>query len=249
MPPSLKIQSLAENASLKKAAAVIEQAAWGGLEYLNYTRSHYDHYADLRERYAAYQLCLVDVAAGYPLASANSVPIVCDNPANLPSEGWDWVVETAARDGDGPKNMLAALAVSVPEIHRGKGYARIMINALLELARSKQFAGLVVPVRPSAKAQYPTVPIEDYITWTDDRGRVFDPWLRNHVSAGGRIVAPCTRSMVVEEPLAFWETFTKRRFEKSGAYMVDGALAPVEIDLDARMGSYKEPNVWVAYAA
>jgi GNAT superfamily N-acetyltransferase len=249
MAGSLTILSLADNPGLKKAADVIEQAAWGGLEYLNYTRAHYDYYADLREQHADCQLCLVDEDSGYPVATVNCVPIACDDADSLPSEGWDWVVGTAARDDSGPKNMLAALAVSVPALHRSKGYARMMINAALNLARSKGLSGLVVPVRPSGKAQYPTVPIEDYITWTDERGRMFDPWLRNHMAAGGKLVAPCKRSMVVEEPIAFWETWTKRRFEKSGAYTLDGALVPVAMDLDAQVGRYEEPNVWVSYAA
>ena len=44
--------------------------------------------------------------------------------------------------------------------------------------------------------------------------------------------------------LAFWENWTGTRFEGSGAYALDGALAPVEIDVDAKVGRYAEPNVW-----
>jgi predicted GNAT family acetyltransferase len=248
MAGSLKIQTLAENPGLKKAARVIEQAAWGGLEYLNYTRPHYRHYTDVCDLYADYQMCLVDEETGYPLATANCAPIACDANA-LPPEGWDWIVETAANDLGGAKNMLGCLAISVPTVHRGKGYAGMMIRAFLDKAREKGLAGLVAPVRPSRKAEFFDVPIDEYITWKDGRGRMFDPWLRNHLSAGGRIVAPCKRSMVVKEPLGFWETWTKRRFEKSGAYAVHGALVPVEIDLEAQTGSYEEPNVWMAYAA
>ncbi len=51
-------------------------------------------------------------------------------------EGWDWVVETAARP-KGRRQMLGALAISVPVIHRSKGYARTMIRALMELAEFK----------------------------------------------------------------------------------------------------------------
>ena len=249
MTASMTVCTLADRPEMKKAAVVIEQAAWGGLEYLNYTRSHYAYFEEVQERYPDYQLLLVDDASGYPVAAANCVPIFCDDPDLLPSEGWDWVVETAARDNGGPKNTAVGLAVSVPAIHRSKGYARVMINALLDLARRKGLTRLVVPVRPTAKAQYPEVPIEDYITWTDERGRMFDPWLRNHVSAGARVVAPCKRSMVVEEPIAFWETWTQRHFDASGPYTLKGALAPVKMDLEARVGRYEEPNVWVAYAA
>ena len=47
------------------------------------------------------------------------------------------------------------------------------------------------------------------------------------------------------------------RFETSGAYALQGALAPVKIDFDRQVGTYdfdrqvgtyEEPNVWVSYA-
>jgi hypothetical protein len=143
--------------------------------------------------------------------------------------------------------MLGALAISVPAVHRSKGYARRMIHALLMLAAEKKLRGLVAPVRPSAKAAHPHVSIEDYVTWTDDAGRPFDPWLRSHLSAGGKLIGPCTRSMVIEEPIAFWETWSKRSFEQSGRYAIEGGLTAVEIDMERQIGVYEEPNVWVHY--
>jgi hypothetical protein len=199
--------------------------------------------------YADYQLCLVEEETEYPVAVANCVPFACSGSDDLPPEGWDWVVETAARSRGIQANMLGALAISVPEVHRSKGYARVMIRSLIELAEAKGLRGLVAPVRPSAKVNHPWVPILDYVNWTDQSGRVYDPWLRSHLSAGGRLIGPCERSMVVHEPIAFWENWAKRRFERSGPYALDGALVPVEIDLDRQTGIYEEPNVWVGYAA
>ena len=92
------------------------------------------------------------------------------------------------------------------------------------------------------------MPIDNYITWTDSLGRPFDPWLRSHLSAGGKLVGPCERSMVVNEHIGFWENWTKQKFDRSGAYELEGALVPVEINLDRQMGCYEEPNVWVAYS-
>jgi hypothetical protein len=94
---------------------------------------------------------------------------------------------------------------------------------------------------------HPWVPILDYINWIDEEGRVYDPWLRSHLSAGGKLIGPCERSMVVHEPIAFWETWSKKKFEQSGAYALEGAIAPVAIDVDRQTGTYEEPNVWVAY--
>jgi GNAT superfamily N-acetyltransferase len=249
MSANLVIRSRADSPELKKAAAAIEQAAWNELGYLNYTRAHYEHYAGLLNDYPDYQLCLVDVETDYPVAAASCVPFACSGPDNLPPEGWDWVVETAAqRHGDGV-NMLGALAISVPAVHRLKGYARLMIRALVDLAAAKGLRGLVAPVRPSAKVRHPWVPITDYISWTDQKGRIYDPWLRSHLSAGGKLIGPCERSMVVHEPIAFWENWWKQRFSESGDYALEGALAPVKIDLERQTGRYEEPNVWVSYAS
>jgi GNAT superfamily N-acetyltransferase len=159
------------------------------------------------------------------------------------------VEKAAARRPGERADMLGALAISVPAIYRAKGYARVMIRELLALAERRGLKGLVAPVRPSLKAHHPRVAIEDYITWTDDAGRPYDPWLRSHLAAGGRIIGPRARSMVVEEPVGFWETWANRRFECSGSYEVAGGLVPVEIDLERQRGCYAEPNVWVAYTA
>jgi len=249
MPASLVIRSRADSPELKKAASSIEQAAWSNLGFLNYTRAHYEYYSELLDAYPEYQLCLVDENTGYPVAVANSVPFGCPSPDDLPPEGWDWVVETAARTKNMRANMLGALAVSVSAVHRSKGYARVMIHSLTDLAKSKKLDGVVVPVRPTAKVRHPWVPIADYMAWTDDSGRPYDPWIRSHLSAGGRLVGPCERSMVVQEPIAFWENWSKQRFEESGDYALEGAIAPVKIDLDRQTGTYEEPNVWVAYAS
>lgn len=248
MSSPLVIRTRADSATLRKAALAIEQAAWDGLGFLSYTRPHFELYADLLEKYPDYQLCLVNEETGYPVAVANCVPFSCSDPNNLPAEGWDWLVESAAHPS-GNHRMLGGLAVSVPAIHRSKGYARLIISALLDLAKSKGLEGLVVPVRPSAKSQHPWVSIDDYVGWTDHNGRVYDPWLRSHVACGAKVLGPCKRSMVVDEPLPFWETWAKQTFDEPGSYILDGALAPIEIDLERQAGRYEEPNVWVAYSS
>jgi hypothetical protein len=124
-----------------------------------------------------------------------------------------------------------------------------MIEEFRALAVRKSLDGVVAPVRPSAKHQHPFISIDEYVGWQDDKGRLFDPWLRSHAAAGGRIIKPASRSMVVEEPVGFWEMWTGHPFEQSGEYPIDGALVPVSIDLDRGVGRYVEPNVWFAYAA
>jgi len=247
MSSRLVIRTRAYSEELRRAAESIEQAAWSELGYLNYTRAHYKNYAELLSKYDDYQLCLVDLETDYPVAVFNSVPLSGVGFDGLPHEGWDWVVETAARP-KGPDTMLGGLAMSIPAVHRAKGYGRRMLRAMRELAESKGLRGVLAAVRPSSKARHPWVGIDDYVTWTDGKGHAFDPWLRSHLSSGGTYVGPCKRSMVVEEPIAFWETWAKRAYPESGSYAFDGALVPLEIDLKRGIGRYEEPNVWVTYA-
>jgi hypothetical protein len=89
------VKTRADSPALKKAAIAIEQSAWNPLGFLNFTRSHFEYYNDLLERYADYQICLVDEDTGYPVAVANCVPLAADFGA-LPPEGWDWIVSPAS---------------------------------------------------------------------------------------------------------------------------------------------------------
>ena len=242
------VKTRADGPALRKAAMAIEQAAWSSLGFLNFTRAHFEYYQQLLDEHADCQLCLVDEATGYPVAVGNCVPLACDF-NNLPPEGWDWIVETAANDLATPRNALGALAISVPGIHRGKGLARRMIDEFRNLAIRKGLDGVIAPVRPSSKHLHPFTPIEEYVGWTDDSGRLYDPWLRSHSAAGGKIIKPAARSMVVEEPVAFWEMWTGRPFEQTGEYALQGALVPVAMDIESDVGRYVEPNVWFAYRA
>jgi hypothetical protein len=240
------IKSRGDSAELARAAAAIEQVAWKELGFLNYTRSQ-RYYETLLEHFADFQLCLVDAATGYVVAASNSVPLYLEDTDALPQGGWDWVVEQAYHSRDLAPNVMAGLTMSVPGVHRSQGFARIMIGAMKMLAVSRGLLGPVMPVRPSLKKQHPHVPMAEYLGWTDDQGRPYDPWLRSHMSMGGRLIGPCETSMVVEEPIGFWEAWTNRRYPESGAFEVEGGLVPVHIDVARGIGQYSEPNVWFRY--
>ena len=242
------IKTRADSPALKRAAIAVEASAWNALGFLNFTRAHFQYYDELLERFADYQICLVDEVTGYPVAVGCCVPFYCADPTALPAEGWDWIVESASRTDVAP-NMLGGLGISVPQVHRSKGLARVVISAMRDLAVSRGLKGVVIPVRPTAKAKHPEIAMDEYMSWTDEKGRTYDPWLRSHLAAGGKVVGHATRSMVVEEPVAFWETWSGQQFGQSGLYAIPGGLTHVNIDLEKDRGQYVEPNVWFAYAA
>jgi hypothetical protein len=116
------------------------------------------------------------------------------------------------------------------------------------LARGHGFPTLIAPVRPTWKDRYPLTPIERYAAWTRDDGLPFDPWIRLHVRAGGRILKPEPRSLGVSASVDEWEEWTSMSFPESGAYVFPQGLALLEIDRDACVGRYWEPNVWIEHA-
>ena len=53
--------------------------------------------------------------------------------------------------------------------------------------------------------------------------------------------------MDIRGSIAEWVEWTGLEFPGSGRYVVPGALVPVVVDLDADLGVYVEPNVWVTH--
>lgn len=161
------------------------------------------------------------------VAVANAVTVPFDGPlAELPDRGWDWAVDSA-----GPGPTLVALAVTVAREHRGRGYSRVMLEALAGLRRSQGCDRLVVAVRPNAKPA--DVSFGAWVAQTRGDGLPADPWLRTHVRAGGRVLHTCHSSMSLSWPAS------------RGAAV--GLLAPAQ----TRGGRvhYVEPNVWVVHPA
>ena len=89
--------------------------------------------------------------------------------------------------------------------------------------------------------------MDDYLTWKREDGLPFDPWLRVHIKAGGKIIGICRSSMVISGSVSEWEQWTGLVFGESGDYIVDEALIPVNIDKEHEIGRYIEPNVWIIH--
>ena len=106
---------------------------------------------------------------------------------------------------------------------------------------------VIACVRPTWKPRYPLTPIDRYARWTREDGLPFDPWIRIHVRAGGRIARPSPRSMTVTGTVAEWEEWTEMAFPESGTYLVPGGCEPVAIDREADRGTYYDSNVWVVH--
>lgn len=242
-----KIATCAERPELFEASVDLENEVWDKLSFLDFTAAHETHYDYLLERFADYRVCVVEDGTDDLVATGMCVPLHVSPGTDLPHEGWDWIVECAVEQNGAAPNTIGGLTISVDPRHRQGGFARDLINTMRALAAIKRCDSVIIPVRPSAKAAHPYVSMQDYAGWLDERGRIYDPWLRSHVAVGGTIDGVCQRSMVVEQPIEFWKAWTGGPLDQDGLVAFDGAIAPLEVDIAAGVGRYVEPNVWVTH--
>ena len=197
----------------------------------------------LYERFGAFQHFLVEGDTGELVAEVNAVPVAVDLD-ELPDRGWDDVLERGTDARETP-TAVSAIQVLIHPSRQGQGLSRLCLEHMRATAVAHGFEHLVAPVRPSWKAKYPLVPIDRYVRWSTEDGRLFDPWLRAHATVGAELVRPCPESMTIPGTVAEWEEWAGMPFPESGEYVVPGALEPVRIDREQDLGTYVEPNVWM----
>ena len=140
---------------------------------------------------------------------------------------------------------MSAIAITIGVDQRGKGLSRTMLDGMRKAVAARGLTDLVAPVRPSQKHVYPLTPMERYVEWRRDDGKLHDAWLRTHEQAGAELIGVAPTSMRISGSVSDWESWTGMRFPDSGSYVVPGALVPVEIDRERDEGVYVEPNVWM----
>lgn len=232
----------------RQLAGDIAVASWP--EFMLHDPIADEHWHELFDRFTEYQFALLDTENDRMAAMANSLPFYWDQPLEeLPEEGWDWVFLKAIKDhktGVAP-NIQSAIQINIHPDYQSQGLSGRMVQAMREIAASHDFENLVAPVRPNQKSRYPLTSIDDYIKWTDPQGLPFDAWLRVHARAGARIIKPCHQAMTILGTRAEWEEWTGLRFPQSGAYVIPGALNPIEMFVENDEGTYVEPNVWMVH--
>ncbi|PHM23339.1 GNAT family N-acetyltransferase [Xenorhabdus ehlersii] len=181
----------------------------------------------------------------------NSIPFPWENRSldQLPDEGWDAVFDAGVTArGKMQANLVSALSVTVDPAFRGKNIPALLINSLKQTARDEGLQGLVVPVRPSLKSQYPLQDFIEYCGWKNDKGESFDPWIRTHCRLGAKIIKPALRSMDIYGTLEQWQEWTGMKFPQSGEYVIPGGLVPLVVDVEKQMAYYIEPNLWMYHS-
>lgn len=131
----------------------------------------------------------------------------------------------------------------------------------------QQLRLLVVPLHPTHKADFPSVSMQEYISWPNAKGSgPFNPWLRKHVKLSAQIIKVAPASMVVSGRVVEWKEWAKVDFEQ-----VLQKMCPHDVKLDNRTTKlyvemsftggfvplrfyhqdgkcvYTEPNVWLVH--
>jgi hypothetical protein len=180
-----------------------------------------------------------------------SVPVRWDGTRDGLPAGWDGAVAAAARlhaDGGRP-DAACALSITLAPAASGRGNARRLLDALRAATGRAGGHALIAPVRPVYKSRYPLIAMDRYLTWRTPTGEPFDPWLRLHTAAGGRVLGVAYPSMSVTGSVAAWSAWTGMALPGHGSYLVPGGLVPLRVRRDAQSAVYREPNVWVSHPA
>jgi GNAT superfamily N-acetyltransferase len=238
---TVQLHTVAERPDLRERRSEIGEA-WP--EFMHHDPVSDERWGRLYSEFPECQFFALDTDEDRLVGEGNCLPVPWDSRA-LPLDGW----RRALIDGFDrqPEVAVSAIAVTIAADRRGSGLSRPLLARMREIAARRGATELVAPVRPSLKSSYPLTPIERYVEWTRTDGLPFDPWLRTHARAGASIVSVAPRSMEIPGTVAEWTEWVGMAFPESGAYVVPGALVPVEIDVERDRGVYVEPNVWMRH--
>jgi len=240
------IYTIAERPELAERGHDINPKSWP--QFMLHDPVAAQYWSRLFKDFAPFQFVLCDDDDSI-IAMGNNIPLVWNGSVEGLPDGWDAELEQGVKDREAGRapNTLGALSITIDPAYQAQGLSRTMLQYMRGIAVEHLLHDIIAPVRPTLKAQYPLTPIERYAAWSTPDGAPFDPWLRTHWRLGARMVRLVPQSMVIEAPIAQWETWTGMRFHDSGPYVVPGALQPVLIDCERDAGRYEDPNVWMRH--
>jgi hypothetical protein len=241
---SFEIVTLKQRPELGEQIDLLHQETWD--RFLD--GAPWRYWDSLFDTFADFQILLCepnDVVIGF----GHTVPFVWDGTTEDLPPMLDEIIERALDDHRHARKptALSALAAVVAPKYQKRGLSSDIIRAMGSLAAEHNLPSLVAPVGPTLKHLYPLTPMERYVQWKRADGSPFDPWIRVHWRLGAEQLCVAPKTAISTGTVAEWEEWTGMSFPESGAYVVPGALQPVEIDREQNMGRYEDPGVWMLH--
>jgi len=202
----------------------------------------------VREYFPQLDVVLVDEDER-PAATGWGVPVSwTGDVADLPTSFADVLrraveVHESASEAD----TFVICGAVVHPARKGTGTATDLVRVLVETGHSQGMSRVLAPVRPTRKHLYPLFPIAEYAAWVRDDGLPFDPWLRLHVRAGGRIIAVAPAAQTMTGSVRDWQEWAGMALPATGEYVIPQGMGLLRIDTVADLGTYVEPNIWVQH--
>ncbi len=232
----MEIVTLNEAPEMSSALKELNDSTWP--EFL--LRADVRNWSSIYEEFHNFQVLVLD---GHTLVAAGlSVPFEWTPGCSLPST-IDEIVYPARWPLEA-EGVLCALGVLVRPKYRRRGLSRAILTEIRGLSEVHGLQGVLVPVRPNRKHEYPDESIETYADRRDENGCLLDPWLRVHEELGGDRLGFLQASVTVTASIREWENWTGMQFPTSGSYSIPEGLVPLVIDFEKDQGTYQEPNVW-----
>lgn len=186
---------------------------------------------------------------GQPAATGWGVPVPwADDVADLPQSFADILrIAVGARESGFDTNTFVICGGVVHPELKGTGTATELIRALIKTGQDHGMTRVLAPLRPTRKHLYPLISIESYASWVRDDGLPFDPWLRLHVRAGGRVIALAPNAQTMFGSVREWEEWARMPLPASGQYVIPDGMSVLHIDTAVDVGTYTEPNIWIRH--
>jgi len=246
MESKYQLLNACELPDLSQISNQIADTVWPKFMLNDPVAEMYWHY--LYQKWPEYQFAIMQ--ADNIVATGNSVPLYWEHAfEELPDEGWDWILPKAIDDSNHQRkaNIQVAIQIMVPKEYQGKGLSAHAVRGMKSIGLQQGHKHLIVPLRPNHKCKYPNTSMNEYLSWKNETGLPFDPWIRVHTQLGGQIIKVCTHSMRIQGSIDEWYNWTGIPFTTSGEHVVPGALCPVKVDIEKQMAVYIEPNVWLKH--
>lgn len=184
------------------------------------------------------------------VGGGNSVLLNWDGSVSDIPKGWDGALLRALEEQGQQRepNTLVVLAGVIDRQFKSRKLAGLIIQAFKQIAASLQLEHLLVALRPIAKTQYQTMPLNDYVNLRNSGGKHSDAWLRLHCDAGGVLLACEEASQYIEGSLDEWASWSGRTFDCSGDEFLTDTLAKVSVDIESDRAFYYDPCIWLEHS-